>query len=401
MTKRIKHTIFCLLLLTLVIRCTEPYSLNTENFEDYLVVEATITNEYKHHKITLTRTFPLENEDIPYEHNAIVYISDSEGNIINFNEENNSYISETEFSAEANKNYILHIKTTDGEEYVSETVQLTTATSLNSVNAVRMNYYGVDGVAILVNSYDPNNASQFYRYEYEETSKIVVPYPSNDSLAVSGYNESNYTFSITPRTSESRTCFKTVNSNDILQYSTVDQSEDLVNNFIIRFISKEDYTIANGYSILAKQYIQSSSSYFYYKTLKDINASGEILSPMQPGFLYGNLSCTTNSNKKVVGFFDMSFYSESRIYFDFEDIFPNETYPAYPFDCTVSTYDATLVCPPGGNCDDTYGKNNLGSLTRQKYISLFLGNHPYYDMILTECTDCRVLGSNIQPPFWP
>ncbi|MGV7107056.1 DUF4249 domain-containing protein [Flavobacterium sp. U410] len=390
------------MLIALAIRCTEPYSLNTENFEDYLVVEATITNEYKHHKITLTRTFPLENEDIPYEHNATVYISDSEGNSINFDEEDNSYISETEFSAEAGKSYTLHIKTTDGEEYVSENVQLTTATSLSSVNAVRMNYYGVDGVAILVNSYDPNNASQFYRYEYEETSKIVVPKPSNDSLVVSGYDENTYTFSIDQRTSESKTCFKTVNSNDILQYSTVDQNEDRVNAFIIRFISKDDYTIANGYSILAKQYIQSSSSYFYYKTLNDINASGEILSPMQPGFLYGNLSCTTNSNKKVVGFFDMSFYSESRVYFDFEDIFPSEPHPQYPFECTVSTYDATLVCPPGGsNCNDTYGKYNLGSLTRGKNISLFLGNHPYYDMVLTECTDCRILGSNVQPPFWP
>ena len=197
------------MLIALAIRCTEPYSLNTENFEDYLVVEATITNEYKHHKITLTRTFPLENEDIPYEHNATVYISDSEGNSINFDEEDNSYISETEFSAEAGKSYTLHIKTTDGEEYVSENVQLTTATPLSSVNAVRMNYYGVDGVAILVNSYDPNNASQFYRYEYEETSKIVVPKPSNDSLVVSGYDENTYTFSIDQRTSESKTCFKT------------------------------------------------------------------------------------------------------------------------------------------------------------------------------------------------
>ncbi|MGV7107055.1 DUF4249 domain-containing protein [Flavobacterium sp. U410] len=380
------------------IRCTEPYSLNTENFEDYLVVEATITNEYKHHEITLTRTFPLENDNIPYERNATVYISDSEGNVINFNEEDNSYISETEFSAETGKSYTLHIKTTDGEEYVSENVQLTTATSLSSVNAVRMNYYDVDGVAIIANSYDPNNTSKFYRYEYEETNKIVTPLLIFDSLAVSGYDELSYIFTVVPKTENSRTCFKTVNSNDILQYSTVDQNEDRVEDFVVRFISKDDYIIANGFSILVKQYIQSPSSYFYYKTLNNINSSGEILSPTQPGFLYGNLSCTTNENKKVVGFFDISFYSESRVYFDFEDIFPDETYPQYPYDCSIRTFDATFICcaecPP--EC-----KGNLGSWTNEKVIAYVSGTFPYFDMALFECSDCRELGSINQPSFWP
>lgn len=399
MISKIKKIVLYFLFPILVICCTEPYSLSTVAFEDYLVVEATITNVYKKHEIKLTRTFPLESGTIPYERNATVYIRDNEGNTINFNQENNIYISETEFSAQANKNYTLHIKTNDGEEYVSENVQLTTATSLSSVNIERMNYYNVDGVAILANSYDPNNNTKFYRYEYEETSKIIAPYWSNDSLYVTGYNGISYEFDTAPRTSESRTCFKTSKSNEILQYSTTNQAEDRVTDFIVRFISKDNYAIANGFSILVKQYIQSPASYFYYKTLKEINASGEILSPKQPGFLYGNLSCISNTSKKVIGFFDISYYSETRVYFDYEDIFPNQSLPQFPFNCEINNYDATVICGPGIDC--RYGNENLGAYTDTYTLTLLNGSYPTYNMVTSQCGDCRTIGSNIQPTFWP
>jgi len=37
--------------------CIEPFEFETIDFEDTLVIEATITNELKYHEINLTRTF--------------------------------------------------------------------------------------------------------------------------------------------------------------------------------------------------------------------------------------------------------------------------------------------------------------------------------------------------------
>lgn len=397
--KKILNFIQYTFLVIIINGCTEPYNLNNETFEDLLVIEATLTNEYKFQNIKLSRTTPLDSNEKIIEYGATVYITDSNGVTYNFQEENNNYISENQFSAQHNIDYQLHIFTSDGEEYLSSVNQLTTATELESVTTERINYYGVDGVAIKANSFDPLNKSKYYRYEYEETSKVIVPYWSNDSLRVFGTDESNLQFLIVPRSGPSRTCYKTTNSIDIIQYNTTNQNQDIVEDFIVRFISKDDYTIANGYSVLVKQYIQSEESYNYYKTLKEINSSGNILSPKQPGFINGNIKCISNINKKTIGYFDVSYTSSKRIYFDYENIFQNEPLPPFPIECEVYTYDATIICGPGVDC--RYGKLNLGINARNRIISFLNGGSPIYNMVLTKCGDCRVFGTNVKPTFWP
>ena len=42
------------------ISCTEPYAIQTNTFEDALVIEATITNEFKKQEIKISRTFTFE-----------------------------------------------------------------------------------------------------------------------------------------------------------------------------------------------------------------------------------------------------------------------------------------------------------------------------------------------------
>ena len=386
--------------------CTEPYALQTKTFEDVIVIEATITNELKKQEIKVSRTIQLEEKEPKIETGATVYITDDLGNQFNFLETDGKYISEFEFQAFPERAYQLFINTSNGKQYTSTREKLTTVNNLTSIEATVKNKFGVNGVDITANSFDPSGTSKYYRFEYEETYKVIVPKWAADSLQVYGNAES---FSVTPfqieyvftqhqRIGESKTCFKTEISKDIILENTTLNGDDRIQDYSIRFISQDNYSIANRYSINVRQYIQSLASYTFYKTLKDISASGNVLSPSQPGFINGNITSVDNSNEKVIGFFDVSSVSEKRIFFNYEDLFPGEPLPAYPYDCEISIYDRTKLKSNSVTPQD--GLTSLVINTRSHKIILFEREDPIFKMVIPECGDCRTIGSNKVPDFW-
>ena len=50
--------------------CTEPYLLQSSNFEEALVIEATITNEFKKQQIKISKTYRLEENGPEFIENA-------------------------------------------------------------------------------------------------------------------------------------------------------------------------------------------------------------------------------------------------------------------------------------------------------------------------------------------
>ena len=310
---KLKH-LFVLIFIT-IISCTEPYVLETENFEDLLVVEATITNEYKKQEVKLTRTIPLEQDLLNIEHGATVTISTNTGIVYSFSEINDTYISDQEFQVESSVLYTLRIETSNGKIYLSNNEKMPTALQIEEVKAIQETKDNVLGVAINVSSSDPTNSSNFYRYEYIETYKIIPPYWSPNKVEVGTNNQ----FIVSPRTTETRVCYSSAFSNSINITSTENQSLDIVKDFNIHFLPKEDPKIANRYSILVKQYVQNPEAYNFYKTLKSLSSSGSLLSQVQPGFIVGNIQNINDLDEKVVGYFDVTSVSEKRIFFNFDD----------------------------------------------------------------------------------
>ena len=165
--------IFCLLLLE---SCTEPYSLQTETYESAIVIEAALTDEFKHQEIKLSRTYRLEEHGPDTETGAAVNVTDSNGNQYIFTENNGKYVSVQEFKALPNVSYQLHITTSDGKTYTSKTESLSSLTNIGSINPVEgLNDEGKKGVQILLNSTKTSNNIEYYRYTYEETNKIIAP----------------------------------------------------------------------------------------------------------------------------------------------------------------------------------------------------------------------------------
>jgi len=389
--------IFSFILIMILFGCTEPYHLQTSNFEEALVIEATITNELKTQQIKLTKTYKLEENGSDFVENATVSIEDDLGNMYPFIEGNEIYESQNPFQAIAGRKYRLTILT-EGKTYTSTQEILTSANPIQNIEVNDINFGGERGAEIKIKAFDTSNSSKYYRYEFEETYKIVAPkwLPYTATVAP----PPTYEILFAPRTYEARTCYTSKNSNEILLHTTSNLTEDRV-DYMVRFISVKDPIIMHRYSILVKQYVQNLEAYTYYNTLKTISSSSSILSQNQPGFFSGNIACDSNPNEKVIGFFDVSTVSSQRIFFNFEDVFPNTTQPDYFFDCFDCLEENPFMCPGAFNWNEPYGvimaSSNLNAIPPR--LIYYSGPNPLM-LIPPPCGDCTTFSSNVVPPFW-
>lgn len=387
------YNIVILIFLTLILNgCTETYPLITNRFEDVLIVEANLTNELKKQEIKLTKSAKFEDENYLSESGAEVFITDDAGHQYNFTEGSDKYVSDIEFQAVANTKYQLHINTKDGRSFASSPETLTTITPMQSVVAAIEQKDDKNGVGIRVNSFDPTTTSTYYRFEYEETYKVVAPKWLPTKLE---WNNGSPTFE--PNSPVTKTCYGSKKSLELLLLNTNNLKEDRV-DYLIRFISDQDYIITHRYSILVRQYVESLAAYNYYNTLnKTASSGGTIVSPNQPGLLLGNLKAV-NSDSKIAGYFDVCSVSTERIYFNYEDLFPGKFPPPYYTDCTQFCYAEYPFNPvPCTHCchyaeDLLLGKISYFSGDGNSSLATYWVDSP--------CGDCTTIASNIKPTFW-
>lgn len=378
--------------------CIEEIGFENETFESALVIYATLTNEEKQHEVFLSRTYRFEDGEPVPESNATVSIT---GNGISYQFEENEagrYVSKSSFSAVPNVDYQLQINTSNGRSYSSSPTQLTQTTQIDALYVEReTNDDGVNGMSIYVDSYDPTGNSQYYRYEYEETFKIIAPEWRNIDLIV--LEEDPFCIiGEVERPAEQEICYRTESSIDMNLASTEALSEDRLQRHLAHFVPSDDYKISHRYSILVKQFIQTEAAHSYFKTLQNFSDEGSLFSQVQPGFVAGNIVSDSSLNEKVIGFFEVSSVSSERIYFNYEDYYPNESLPPYINECEEKSPDRftehnmkTEICGP------------LINIVKSRVLVYYESTNSTlqpYRMVPRVCGDCTVLGSSEPPAFW-
>ncbi len=378
------------------IGCIDPFVIETNDLEQILVVEATLTNELIHQQIKLSRTIGLEDFGQAIERDASVKVEDSQGNSyeFSFDDQIGYYLSNEKFCAKANTTYTLRILTQDGRSYFSDDVALTPKAQMDKVYPAMNPEMGAGTVQVLV---DVENAgkAQYFRYEYEETYRVVLPHPSPFRWKILDYSPFTRTFRIEllPRRLD-LSCYVTNHSSGIKQTSIANLNELRISRFPVHAIDVADPVIKERYSILVKQYVQSLEAYTFYKTLSDLGTVESLLSQGQPGFVPGNITSENDPNEKILGFFEVASYSEQRIYFNYTD-----------FD---------LELPPYFEECDHLISYEIGSdllkrkLEFEKYQVFFFEERPVngsapqkiYHISQSVCTDCPLNSSHVKPDFW-
>ncbi|TYC12016.1 DUF4249 domain-containing protein [Bizionia gelidisalsuginis] len=413
------YKILALTLFSSCFNCTEEIPLETQDFEDVLVVEATLTNELKHQEVKLSRTYFLEDSNLIIEDNASVSVSDSLGNTYNFAQNSEgTYVSNEAFEASANTNYTLLITTSDGKNYTSSETALSPVSQIDELYAaVSSGGTSANKIQVLLNSNNESTNAQYFRYEFTETHKIVVPlYGNSDALITNIVNNGlEYEIVIVPKTENKETCYTTNSSTEIIQASTSQLDNNIIDRFVIRTIEKDDVLIRQRYTILVKQFVQSIESYNFYKIINSLSANESLLSESQSGYVIGNVRAVNNKNERVIGFFEVATVSSKRLYFNYEDL--NIPQPPYPYDCLYRTNEISEFVPYHFNYNENhlildYSLNGggIGVPNQRAQLFNFLspfknyqyigGEFPVYSIVSPKCGDCTSYSSNIRPDFW-
>jgi len=410
--KHIKTLFSFSFFMLLLISCVEKYEPKTTTFQDVLVVESTITDEYKRQEVKLSRTIPLDSIIPDSERNAIVKVTASNSNTYNFEEvEGGVYKSIDAFKAEPNLSYKLTINTEDNQIYESTDEELTVTDSIENLYAEQVTKNGALGIEIYIDTPE-NNAAKYFRYEYEDTYKIITPYTID-----TGYELWNlilhplrFDFHFYPQDPD-HICYKTQKQNKIIIYNTkLSEAPKLIKK-PVRFININDegYLIKERYSILVKQYIINENEYKFYKILKDFNSNKNILSPLQTGFVHGNIH-PKNSNNKVFGVFSVASSSTKRIYMNQSD-FDLPTLIPYPYECKIESpldYRDSIPSQFDGDINERlriYQKLKLENYSIYSYQliwNVFPVQENTYIVYLSnpECSTCSVFASSIRPDWW-
>ncbi len=381
----------CIILLMLPnYGCIEEFNAEFADFESTLVIEATITDEYKPQEVLLSRTYRIQDEDIQMEAGAVVSVVSSDGQEFLFQEQDQGkYVSNTSFAALPQLTYQLAVETQDGKSYSSTAMGLPEVARLDSVYAKRFtNDLGENGMGIFVDASVPSGTtSAFYRYEYEETYKIVAPFWDPVELEVVE-TPSPHIVKV-PRSLDERVCYASFDSNRIILADTEDLDGDSAENILVRFIPSNDYIISHRYSILVRQYSLSTQAHAFFETLNEFSTNESVFSETQPGFLQGNVSGNTD-NEKVLGYFDVVNVDEKRIFFNYSDFYPMEDLPPYVDPCQFNTPTIGLI---------DLVRWDWVKYIDDNYIGSGLGSGPYIT-VPQVCGDCTALGTSEVPDFW-
>jgi poly(hydroxyalkanoate) granule-associated protein len=115
---------------------------------------------------------------------------------------------------------------------------------------------------------------------------------------------------------------------------------------LIRFTGQDNPIISHRYSILVRQYLQTPEANSFYRSLRDFSSSDNIFSQVQPGLLEGNISPVGDGDSFVLGYFEVSSVSESRLFFNYVDFFPGEPLPPYFDESNCDRFLAPLLGDP-------------------------------------------------------
>ncbi|MBR9997942.1 MAG: DUF4249 domain-containing protein [Cyclobacteriaceae bacterium] len=366
------------MLILLFSRCIEEFEPPSQDYGNFLVVEAFINKGNEQSDVRLSRSVPLDTSAWIPESGARVSIREDTG------EEH--FLSETAagiyqfpegFNGQSGISYQISIITSGSRQYESDFVTLRQTPDIDSVHweYLEKPELGVEGLQIYLSTHDPENNTAYYRWYYDETWIFRTPY---DATLI--YENGQ----IRQRLENINTCWKNVSSTSIFLGNSTRLDQDVIDSYPLVYVDNTTERLADRYSINVKQYALSEVAYTYWDELKDLNENlGTLFDPM-PFSITGNIHNVNDRNETVLGFFDAAEDKEKRIFISHLEI------------------PAMNIFNPYTACNDTLvSYSSVGvMISRGGYMLATVVGLSDYLLSTPTCIDCRYAGTNIRPDFW-
>jgi len=366
--------------------CREEFAppVTTDN-SSYLVVQGYVNTGGNSiiTTINLSRTTALKSvtNNSP-ELNAVVDIQGDDNSDLVLPGAGNGIYSGNTQTLKTQVKYKLHIKTSNGKEYLSDFLASRITPPIDSIT-YKLN---TKALTVSINTHDPVNNTRYYKWNYSETWQV-------QSVDTSLYQFKNDQMVLRDPTINLRNCWANDVSTDILIGSSAKLSSDIILNNPLVSISPVSQKISTLYSILVTQYGLTQAGYDYLVTLKkNTEQLGSIFSAL-PSDIKGNMHSVNNPQELVVGYIDAGIVQQKRLFINANTL-PLTNWKAI---------QANL-----NNCNPYVVPLALDSLRLYALTDLFIDRHLNKFGILDGytaepaiCLDCRLTGSSVKPSFWP
>lgn len=329
-----KPVFFISIICILLVSCYDPYTASVESDEKILVVDGMISNEKASYIVSLNYAMPFYSDDASQPvHSAKVTVLDDLGNSFNFNDNGTGdYSSDPlEFTGQPGRTYTLQIETIEGEIYESGPQKLIKAYQPDTVYAEadyqqtisRFNeiIVTVRGGNIMADITSETDSLPRFRF----TSDLVEQYFYALNIPPPQFDPPLYSFY----------CWETDDiSQDVnLTGNEYSLNKSSVNRHEVYFIDDNIYVEGKVYELgslepdlsyrgiattyrriynvshrilYLSQYSLNEETCSYYLSMDaQLRSEGKLFDPIAVQ-LTGNISCTSDPEKKVYGFFEAS-----------------------------------------------------------------------------------------------
>ncbi|MDN5200295.1 DUF4249 domain-containing protein [Fulvivirgaceae bacterium BMA10] len=374
--------------------CVEPFDSEIPGGSNFLTIDALITDEPGPYLVELSRSGSLSGDGFEPVSNAVVSIEEENGITEQLTEESEGkyFTSKTGIIGKAGKRYRLRVSLSDGEVYESSWSLLKRAPP---IDRVYWNYEQkedndgniLEGAQLFVDAHDPENNTKFYKYEWIETWTYIVPFATALEFLEN--------FDIVPR-EKNQICWIDTLSSAINIVSSLKNSEDVVIEHPLNFVSTETGRLRLRYSILVKQLALSEEEYFFWKSLKETNNELGNLFDKQPQSIQSNIRNISNPDQRVLGYFSASGVSTKRIFIDNKDLPERVIVKSFVDDCE-------LIEIPFTQPFDIAQKEVLSKIRNGYLFYDFAGLLSPTGFYVTKdiCADCTIKGGRVvKPEFW-
>jgi hypothetical protein len=355
--------------------CVKPYVLpKSAHNLNYLVVDGTIiigdtTTIKLSRTLNITDTLP----PVP-EKNAQVSVVSESGNAFDLVADGDGIYKLNLTTLSFSEKYSVHIRTSDGSEYVSDFVEAKQSPPIDSLE-----WDQDDAVSIYVNTHDPSGRTRYYRWQFEETSQYTAEYDShldfkNGELIF--IEPQDYRF----------TCYKYFNSNAIVVGASTSLKDDVIRRGLITMVPNDNSKIAVRYTILVKQYALTAGAYKYYQLIKNNSEQTANIFDPQPSQLQGNIHCLTNSGEQVLGYMTASSVTEYRIFINQVEL-KDRKQTIYASVCEVILLNDPVSI--------------VEFLSTGRFLPAYFQGSGTLAIAAPICVDCRLQGGTVdKPPYW-
>lgn len=381
-----KGVIVCTVLL-LFAHCKQAYDPKIEaKNTNLLVVEGFINSAQGPTAIHLSRTGNLADATIKPETNALVRVEGDDGSTFALVEHALGEYSVPQLPLNGNVKYRVYIKTSNGKEYVSDYSAVKYTPAIDSITWQKDD----GGLTLYTNSHDPQNATKYYQWKFEETWEIHSAYHTKlEYIRDSRTNKVTDLVYRNPDHSDDTTIYKCWNdagSSSIILGST----ENLISSVVylpVESIDAGSEKLSVLYSLNLHQYGISHEEYLFLQKMKKNTEQVGTIFDAQPSQLSGNIHSVSNQAEVVIGFVEVSEEQTKRIF-----IYNNQL-NGWGWD------PGCLQVEIQNNPDDIekHGSNLFPTVP----ATIGLGIVSFYAANKLECIDCTTRGVHQKPDFWP